>query len=73
MTDDQIAELRSKLHQKGAAYLNGYTAALHATSKQLREDADVLGPQPSRENRALAEYIDVLSRELARNAEALRE
>lgn len=73
MNEDQIRELRGRLRERGPIYLDGYTAAMHALSAELREDAAILGPDPGRANAALAEYLIVRAQELSRDAEALRQ
>ena len=72
MTPEQIAELRTKLKARGRDYLDGYAAAIAALSAQVDDDRRTLEPV-SRSTRGLYEYLDVLSRELQGDAEALRE
>ncbi|HUX77916.1 MAG TPA: hypothetical protein VMY40_14890 [Anaerolineae bacterium] len=71
MTDEQLAELKSKLAPKGRDFVEGYATAVAAMSRRLDEDRQTIEP-PERSLRALHEYLSAMVPELADEAEALR-
>jgi len=72
MTTEQIKELKAKLSPKGPDFLAGFAADRAALSAQLLDDYQALG-ELTNETRALGEYIIAFARELAADAEQLRE
>ena len=73
MTAEQIAEKKTQMAARPREYKDGYTAAMHDVARELADDAHELGDNPPREHRPLREFLVALSRELAADAEALRQ